>query len=134
MSTKAVFLDKDGTLIKDMPYNVDPELIELTQDAVEELQLLHAAGYRGNCDYEPVWYRTWIFPRISINGGGGAIAPIISRIWSYFSWVLLLSPLPRRHSNKSLRLTALVANLNLVCFLMQQQDMIIRYATVLVSW
>lgn len=45
MSIKAVFLDKDGTLIKDMPYNVDPELIELTQDAVEELQLLHAAGY-----------------------------------------------------------------------------------------
>lgn len=28
-----------------MPYNVDPELIELTQGAVEGLQLLHAAGY-----------------------------------------------------------------------------------------
>lgn len=52
MSIKGVFLDKYGTLIKDMPYNVDPELIELTQGAVEGLQLLQAAGYRGNCNYK----------------------------------------------------------------------------------
>lgn len=45
MSIKAVFLDKDGTLIKDVPYNVDPKLIELTQGAVKGLQLLYAAGY-----------------------------------------------------------------------------------------
>jgi histidinol-phosphate phosphatase family protein len=41
----AVFLDKDGTLIEDVPYNVDPELIRLTDGAVEGLRLLHAAGY-----------------------------------------------------------------------------------------
>ena len=41
----AVFLDKDGTLIEDVPYNVDPDLIRLTDGAVEGLQLLHAAGY-----------------------------------------------------------------------------------------
>lgn len=45
MSSKAVFLDKDGTLIEDVPYNVDPERIQLTRGAVEGLQLLHAAGY-----------------------------------------------------------------------------------------
>ncbi|HXT04652.1 MAG TPA: HAD family hydrolase, partial [Casimicrobiaceae bacterium] len=26
---RAVFLDKDGTLVQDLPYNVDPERIEL---------------------------------------------------------------------------------------------------------
>lgn len=46
MSNKAVFLDKDGTLIEDVPYNVDPERIQLTDGAVEGLQLIHAAGYQ----------------------------------------------------------------------------------------
>jgi len=41
----AVFLDKDGTLIVDVPYNVAPEHIRLTHGAAEGLQALHAAGY-----------------------------------------------------------------------------------------
>jgi histidinol-phosphate phosphatase family protein len=42
----AVFLDKDGTLIEDVPYNVDPHKIRLTPGAADGLCLLHAAGYR----------------------------------------------------------------------------------------
>ncbi|MGE3268581.1 MAG: D-glycero-alpha-D-manno-heptose-1,7-bisphosphate 7-phosphatase [Chloroflexota bacterium] len=41
----AVFLDKDGTLVEDVPYNVDPVLVRLADDAVEALQTLHRAGY-----------------------------------------------------------------------------------------
>lgn len=41
-----VFLDKDGTLIEDVPYNVDPEKVQLTAGAPEGLRMLHAAGYR----------------------------------------------------------------------------------------
>jgi D,D-heptose 1,7-bisphosphate phosphatase len=41
----AVFLDKDGTLIVDVPYNVEPDLIRLADGAVDGLRLLHAAGY-----------------------------------------------------------------------------------------
>jgi histidinol-phosphate phosphatase family protein len=41
----AVFLDKDGTLIEDVPYNVDPQKIQLTSGAVEGLTALHEAGY-----------------------------------------------------------------------------------------
>jgi D,D-heptose 1,7-bisphosphate phosphatase len=43
---KAVFLDKDGTLIYDVPYNVDPDLIRFRPGTMEGLALLHAAGYR----------------------------------------------------------------------------------------
>jgi histidinol-phosphate phosphatase family protein len=43
---KAIFLDKDGTLIPDIPYNVDPELISLMPGACEGLKALQAAGYR----------------------------------------------------------------------------------------
>ncbi|MES1024648.1 HAD family hydrolase [Gloeocapsa sp. BRSZ] len=43
---KAVFLDKDGTLIEDVPYNVDPLEIRLCVGAVEGVQRLAAAGYQ----------------------------------------------------------------------------------------
>ncbi|HEX2912070.1 MAG TPA: HAD family hydrolase [Chloroflexia bacterium] len=42
---KAIFLDKDGTLIEDIPYNVDPDLIRLLPGAAEGLRRLAGAGY-----------------------------------------------------------------------------------------
>lgn len=42
---KAVFLDKDGTLIPNVPYNVDPDLISLEDGVIEGLKLLQKAGY-----------------------------------------------------------------------------------------
>lgn len=41
----AVFLDKDGTLIEDVPYNVQPDRIRFC-GGVEGLRSLHQAGYR----------------------------------------------------------------------------------------
>lgn len=42
---RVIFLDKDGTLIPDIPYNVDPKLISLSPDAVYGLQQLQLEGY-----------------------------------------------------------------------------------------
>ncbi len=42
---RAVFLDKDGTIIENVPYNVDPALIRLVPGAEEGLARLHRAGY-----------------------------------------------------------------------------------------
>jgi len=42
---KAIFLDKDGTVIKDVPYNVDPDKIVLLPGTAAGLQQLQAAGY-----------------------------------------------------------------------------------------
>jgi histidinol-phosphate phosphatase family protein len=41
----AVFFDKDGTLVRDVPYNVDPEQIVLMPGALQAPQRLQAAGY-----------------------------------------------------------------------------------------
>jgi D-glycero-D-manno-heptose 1,7-bisphosphate phosphatase len=41
-----VFLDKDGTLIDDLPYNVDPERIRLAPGAAQAIRLLAQAGHR----------------------------------------------------------------------------------------
>lgn len=46
MTQRAIFLDKDGTLINDVPYNVDPSLIRLAAGATEGLRRLHASGFR----------------------------------------------------------------------------------------
>jgi D-glycero-D-manno-heptose 1,7-bisphosphate phosphatase len=42
---KAIFIDKDGTLIKDVPYNVKPELVSYSGFAMDALKLLHDEGY-----------------------------------------------------------------------------------------
>ncbi len=42
---RAVFIDKDGTLIDDLPYNVDPERIRLSDGAGDALRSLQARGF-----------------------------------------------------------------------------------------
>jgi histidinol-phosphate phosphatase family protein len=42
----AIFLDKDGTLVEDLPYNVDPARVRLAPHAIEALALWRDAGYR----------------------------------------------------------------------------------------
>ena len=45
MMQKAVFLDKDGTLIKDIPFNADPNLITLESNCIKGLSMLRDKGY-----------------------------------------------------------------------------------------
>ncbi|MHC5862274.1 HAD-IIIA family hydrolase [Nostoc sp.] len=42
----AIFLDKDGTLIENVPNNVAPQLIEMKIGAIEGLKILSKAGYK----------------------------------------------------------------------------------------
>ncbi|MCA1684634.1 MAG: HAD family hydrolase [Planctomycetia bacterium] len=44
-AARAAFLDKDGTLVDDLPYNVDPAKVRLAAGAAEGLRRLHEAGY-----------------------------------------------------------------------------------------
>jgi D-glycero-D-manno-heptose 1,7-bisphosphate phosphatase len=46
MPTPVVFLDKDGTLIEDVPYNVDLLKIKFMDDVIPGLKKLSLAGYR----------------------------------------------------------------------------------------
>lgn len=42
---KAIFIDKDGTLIRDVPYNVNTALVVIDNETIQALQLLSGAGY-----------------------------------------------------------------------------------------
>lgn len=44
-SRRAVFVDKDGTIVRDVPFNVDPERIELLPHATAGLRRFMAAGF-----------------------------------------------------------------------------------------
>jgi D-glycero-D-manno-heptose 1,7-bisphosphate phosphatase len=43
---RAVFIDKDGTLVEDVPYNVDPAKLRFTPHAIDGLRLLCDRGWR----------------------------------------------------------------------------------------
>lgn len=45
-SDRAVFFDKDGTLVEDAPHRADPKALKLLPGAAEGLAKLRAAGYR----------------------------------------------------------------------------------------
>jgi len=45
VAVKAVFLDKDGTLVENVPYNVEPSRIRLASGAEEALSRISAQGY-----------------------------------------------------------------------------------------
>lgn len=45
MKHRAVFFDKDGTLVENIPYNVDPRKIRLAPGAPAALQVVHRAGF-----------------------------------------------------------------------------------------
>ena len=44
MSSAAIFLDKDGTLLEDVPYNVDPNAMKLAPGAREALGIFAGVG------------------------------------------------------------------------------------------
>lgn len=46
MQSKAVFLDKDGTLIPDIPYNIDPLKITFFEDIAQSLAKLKDLEYK----------------------------------------------------------------------------------------
>lgn len=45
MRRPGLFVDKDGTLIDNVPYNVDPARIRFSVGAIDALQRLHARGF-----------------------------------------------------------------------------------------
>ena len=50
-SAPAIFIDKDGTLIEDVPFNVDPDRITLMAGAAQALASLVEAGYQPESAY-----------------------------------------------------------------------------------
>ena len=63
-----VFLDKDGTLIDDVPYNVDPALVRLRRGTDYGLRRLHDAGYRLAVVSNQAGVARDLFPEDALDG------------------------------------------------------------------
>jgi len=46
LQRKAIFIDKDGTLVENVPFNVDPSLIRISKNTLGGLRLLQEKGYK----------------------------------------------------------------------------------------
>src|SRR5690242_2761451 len=65
---EAVFLDKDGTLVEDVPYNVDPARMRLMPGALAGLRLLHTAGYEVIVISNQSGVARGLFPEAALGG------------------------------------------------------------------
>jgi D-glycero-D-manno-heptose 1,7-bisphosphate phosphatase len=65
---RAVFLDKDGTLVKNVPYNVDPELVQLTPLAGAALRAFQRRGYALLLVSNQPGIAKGIFPEAALHG------------------------------------------------------------------
>jgi D-glycero-D-manno-heptose 1,7-bisphosphate phosphatase len=77
---KAIFLDKDGTLIEDVPYNVDPARIKLMPGAVEGLQKFYQAGYRLVVISNQSGVAKGYFPEAALLGVRAKLAALLAEI------------------------------------------------------
>ena len=77
---RAVFLDKDGTLIDDVPYNVDPGLIRLAGGAAEGLVRLRSAGFRLFVVTNQSGVARGIFPESALAGVEARLCELVLEV------------------------------------------------------
>jgi histidinol-phosphate phosphatase family protein len=75
---RAVFLDKDGTVVEDVPYNVDPARIRLVPGAREGLRALHRAGYRLAVVSNQPGVARGCFPEAALAAVGHRLAQLLA--------------------------------------------------------
>jgi D-glycero-D-manno-heptose 1,7-bisphosphate phosphatase len=76
---QAIFLDKDGTLINDVPHNVDPGLIELCDKAGDGLHLLQQIGYHLFVMTNQPGVAKGLFPEEALEPVEARITELLSR-------------------------------------------------------
>ena len=79
MSRRAVFLDKDGTLIENVPYNTDPAKIRLMAGAANAVRMIHSQGYQIVVVTNQSGVARGIFKEEAIEGTEKAIQEILLR-------------------------------------------------------
>lgn len=80
MGIKAVFLDKDGTLIENVPYNVDPARVRFAKGAAFCLRLLHESGYGVVVVSNQSGVAKGLFPESALHGIRQRLEQMCSRI------------------------------------------------------
>lgn len=76
--TRAVFVDKDGTLVENLPHNVDPAKVRFTPHAMAGLRLLAERGYQIIVVTNQPGVAYGIFTRAQLTGLQTALARMMA--------------------------------------------------------
>jgi histidinol-phosphate phosphatase family protein len=77
MTIRAVFLDKDGTLVENVPMNVDPSRMRLADGAAAALHRLREAGYRFAVVSNQAGVARGLFPESALAGVAARLAELL---------------------------------------------------------
>lgn len=80
MSRRAVILDKDGTLVDDVPMNVDPERITLRAGAAEALGRLRDAGFHLAVVSNQAGVALGAFPERALDGVADRLRALLDAV------------------------------------------------------
>ena len=76
--TPAVFIDKDGTLVDDLPFNVDPQRIRLAEGAGMALRRLQVLGFRLIVVTNQSGIARGLFPETAIDAVRDRLAALLA--------------------------------------------------------
>ena len=79
MKNPAVFVDKDATLIRDVPYNVSPDLIELSPNAGRCVAILRKEGFRVVVISNQAGIALGYFPETALKEVEGRLQELLSQ-------------------------------------------------------
>lgn len=77
MTARAVFLDKDGTLVENVAMNVDPSRIRLARGVPDALRRLRDAGYRFAVVSNQAGVARGVFPESALAGVQTRLADLL---------------------------------------------------------
>lgn len=77
MTARAVFLDKDGTLVENVAMNVDPSRIRLAAGAADALRRLRDAGFRFAVVSNQAGVARGLFPESALAGVQARLAELL---------------------------------------------------------
>jgi D-glycero-D-manno-heptose 1,7-bisphosphate phosphatase len=75
---KSVFLDQDGTLVEDLPYNVDPDRMRLVDGALPALRRLSDAGFALVVVSNQSGVARGLFPESALDGVAARLQELVA--------------------------------------------------------
>ena len=84
MTGKAVFVDKDGTLVVNVPYNVDPDRISLAPGAGNAVDRLAASGYRVIVVSNQPGAALGLFPESALKGVERRLRDLVPALEAFY--------------------------------------------------
>jgi len=97
VSSSYILLDRDGTIIKHVPYLVDPDFVELLPNAIEGLQNLANLGYSFGIITNQSAIGRNIASKVAVESVNNKVLALLAQQGVIISFVLMCPHTPEDH-------------------------------------